>query len=161
MIRSQFNYRTVGRLTHRAFYCFPTPPRSACCFICAPRCTVPMCVAPPVCLVSLFTRKQGHLTVCTEGHRVPYCDLAHHLESRVRASCRVLASSGLAIHVATGFKTRKCNLNAILRRFRSKRARTNQPRTNNASHESMVPPHGHASCSFWQFGTEMADEAFE
>lgn len=71
-----------------------------------------MCVAPPVCLVSLFTRKQGHLTVCTEGHRVPYCDLAHHLESRVRASCRVLASSGLAIAdfpviMRCGFRTAK------------------------------------------------------
>ena len=71
-----------------------------------------MCVAPPVCLVSLFTRKQG-LTVCTEGHhRVPYCDLAHHLESRVRASCRVLASSGLAIAdfpviMRCGFRTAK------------------------------------------------------
>ena len=30
-------------------------------------------------------------------------------------------------YLATGFKTRKCNLNAILRRFRSKRARTNKP----------------------------------
>ena len=28
---------------------------------------------------------------------VPNCDLAHHLESRVRAGCRVVASSGLAI----------------------------------------------------------------
>ena len=116
MIRSQFNYRTVGRLTHRAFYCFPDPPFRLLFHLCSPRCTVsctvPMCVAPPVCLVSLFTklvgtlcvdstdpfsRKQGHLTVCTEGHRVPYWDLGHHLESRVRARCRVVASSGLAI----------------------------------------------------------------
>ena len=79
-----------------------------------------MCVAPPVCLVSLFTRKQG-LTVCTEGHhRVPYCDLAHHLESRVRASCRVLASSGLAIAdfpviMRCGFTAKRCRTCGLLK----------------------------------------------
>ena len=57
---------------------------------------VSVCGSLSVYLVSLFTRKQG-LTVCTEGHRVPYWDLGHHLESRVRARCRVVASSGLAI----------------------------------------------------------------
>ena len=47
--------------------------------------------------------------------------------------------------LATGFKTRKCNINAILRRFRSKRARQRTNRTNNASHEWLP----HASRSFW------------
>ena len=46
--------------------------------------------------------------------------------------------------LATGFKTRKSNINAILRRFRSKRARQRTNRTNNASHEWLP----HASCSF-------------
>ena len=40
--------------------------------------------------------------------------------------------------IATGFKTRKCNLNAILRRFRSKRARSNK--SNEQCLSSMAPP---------------------
>ena len=39
----------------------------------------------------------------------------------------IFVNTPLNPYQATGFKTRKCNLNAILRRFRSKRARTNQP----------------------------------
>ena len=39
----------------------------------------------------------------------------------------IFVNTPLNPYLATGFKTRKCNLNAILRRFRSKRARTNKP----------------------------------
>ena len=39
----------------------------------------------------------------------------------------VFVNTPLNPDLATGFKTRKCNLNAILMRFRSKRARTNKP----------------------------------
>ena len=121
MIRSQFNYRTVGRLTHRAFYCFPTPVPlavSSVLRVVVPyRCVwLPQCVS---CHCSQHTRRQG-LTVCTEGHRVPYCDLAHHLESRVRASCRVLASSGLAIAdfpviMRCGFTAKRCRTCGLLK----------------------------------------------
>jgi hypothetical protein len=39
----------------------------------------------------------------------------------------IFVNTPLNPYLATGFKTRKCYLNAILRRFRSKRARTNKP----------------------------------
>ena len=39
----------------------------------------------------------------------------------------IFVNTPLNPYLATGFKTRKCNLNAILMRFRSKRARTNKP----------------------------------
>ena len=56
----------------------------------------------------------------------------------------IFVNTPLNPYLATGFKTRKRNLNAILRRFRSKRARTNKP-NEHASHE-LLP---HASRSFW------------
>ena len=57
----------------------------------------------------------------------------------------IFVNTPLNPYLATGFKTRKCNLNAILRRFRSKEhERTN--RTNNASREWLP----HASRSFWR-----------
>ena len=92
-------------LTHRAFYCVSRPPVPL--PVSSVFRVVPMCVScqcSQVCLVSMFTRSTGtDGTGSTEGHRVsafPYCDLAHHLESRVRAGCRVVASSGLQSHHA-------------------------------------------------------------
>ena len=51
---------------------------------------------------------------------VPNCDLAHHLESRVRAGCRVVASSGLAIAdflviMLGGFTAKRCRTCGLLK----------------------------------------------
>ena len=47
----------------------------------------------------------------------------------------ILVNTPLNPYLATGFKTRKCNLNAILMRFRSKRARTNKPNVERKVHQ--------------------------
>ena len=47
----------------------------------------------------------------------------------------IFVNTPLNPYLATGFKTRKCNLNAILRRFRSKRARTNKPNVERKVHQ--------------------------
>ena len=65
----------------------------------------------------------------------------------------IFVNTPLNPYLATGFKTRKCNLNAILRRFRSKRARTNKPNEQCLSLNGSPMPAA-------PFGTEMAG-AFE
>ena len=49
----------------------------------------------------------------------------------------IFVNTPLNPYLATGFKTRKCNLNAILflKRFRSKRARTNKPNVERKVHQ--------------------------
>ena len=48
----------------------------------------------------------------------------------------IFVNTPLNPYLATGFKTRKCNLNAILMRFRSKRARTNKPNVERKVHQN-------------------------
>ena len=67
----------------------------------------------------------------------------------------IFVNTPLNPYLATGFKTRKSNVNAILRRFRSKRARTANEQT-----EQTMPLMNGSPMPAAPFGTEMA-EAFE
>ena len=65
-----------------------------------------MCVAPPVCLVSLFTRKQG-LTV-PKATAFPYYDLAHQTSNLV---CALVVN----FLVRGGYSAKRCRTCGLLK----------------------------------------------